>query len=381
MAGKDRARVQTGYWLERARKAVNEVVDAVEHKTGAVTSARQMAARVGDSRDRAVERSAQTRTGQMAGAAMRSLGSLAARLPLTGLTTDAIAARHGLTVLASRLGEHPDDPLVGAQLVDALARADADRRRYRAVRTVVDPTSWVTRSATAAVGDVGRDRDPFADRLARSVYALALADLREDPADGRAWHALARVHLARGDAAGARQFAKLAALAEPAERALALVTLARAEVTAGLLPEADRFADLAVAAGQSVGWEVRSSAHERAAADDEPSAVRRARLDQVAQWRSMVRAEDRAAYFGVHVDAGDVAAALKDSQQRKVSRLADDARTLAESARPGPGVDGTPPPPPSLLVPPPPTTAPTSSSALPPLPPRSPLPPPPGVRS
>jgi hypothetical protein len=390
MAGKDRLGAQAGYWLARAKQAAQSAAATIEERTGAVTSARRAADGLRSRRDRVAERSAQTRTGQAAGAAMRSLAGLASRLPLTGLTTDTIAASYGLAPLAEHLREHPDDPMAGARLLDAMARADVARGRYRAVRTVVDPTSWVTRSVSGTVAGVGREGEqvPFAERLGRSVYALAVADLREDPADGRAWHALARVHLARGDIAGARQLAKLAILADPAERAVALVTLARAELAAGMLPDADRLATAAVERGQSVGWEVRGDVHRAAALRDQVASERNERLNGSADWAAQVLVDDRIEYYGVHVDAAGAARTVAAGQQRKASTLADQARLLgtrasqaaasivapagpAPAPATAPASDAPPaawapptgvPPPPSLASPPLPSPPPPGSS-------------------
>ena len=362
MSGKDRFGTQASYWIVRAKQAASAASAKVDERTGAVSAARRAAGRVASRRDRFVERSSTTRTGRAAGKAMRSLASVAARMPLTGLTTDAMSARHGLAPLTEHLKEHPDDPMAGALLLDAMSSAEADRRRYRAVRTAIDPTSWVTRSVTSTVGEMGREEGiagmPFAERLARSVYSLAVADLREDPTDGRAWHALARVHLARGDANGARQFAKVAVLSDPEERAVALVTLARAELLAGLLPEAERVAALAIAAGQTCGWQVRNDVHESAALHDVQADARRARLDEAAGWLSMIDDEDRIEYFGVHVDGAGMLRGVVSAQRRKTASLASSARSVAAKVgdgRPSSGAAPLPPPAPSM---PPPTASP-----------------------
>jgi hypothetical protein len=222
--------------------------------------------------------------------------------------------------------------MAGARLVDAMARADAERRGYRTARTIVDPTSWVTRAASGSLGAIGRDRDPDRDRLARSTWALAVGVLRQDPANGGAWHALARVHLTRGDGDGARRFAELAALADPGERSAALVTLARADLLLGDVAAARRSAAAAAAAGQTVGWEVLADAHAAAALDEARPEARRGHLDEAARCRALVDATDRSLYFGVSVDATGVVRAVAAAQRSKTQKLAGDARALTRPA-------------------------------------------------
>ncbi len=353
----DRHRVQLSYWAGRAKKAAKDAAEQVEQRTGTVSAAARAKERLATQRDRLVDRSSRNRAGRAAGAAVRSVASLAARIPLASLTTDAIAARHGLGPLTEHLRANPDDPMAGARLLDALARADVSRRRYRAVRTTVDPTSWVTRTVTATAAEMGRTEAPFSDRLGRSVYALAVDDLRTDPSDGRAWHALARVHLARGDADGARRLATIAALADPTERSVALVTLARAEFSAGATTEADRIAAAAVAAGQSVGWEIRVDVCVAGAVTDD--VARSERLEQAAAWSRLVVPDDVVEYFGVHVESGQTLRSVAGAQQRKAIGLAAPIRRRLASPSPG---DALPPP----TVGPPPGLPPPVGGPLPP---------------
>lgn len=365
MPGKDRFGVEAEYWLGRAKRATRAAADRIEERTGAVTSARNAADRVASSRDRAVEQSAATRAGRATGTAVRAMANAARRLPLTGLTTDTIAARHGLGPLTEHLRANPSDPMAGARLVDALARAATERRRYRNVRTVVDPTSWVTRAVSGSVGSIGRDVDPDQDRLARSTWALAVSVIRQDPANGGAWHALALVHLARGDGDGARRFAEIAALADPSERPVALVTLARADLALGDVDAAHRSAAAAAGAGQTMGWDVLADAHTAAAVDADDIGSRGPHLDEAARCRALVDDDDRARYTGVHTNAGVVVRAVADAQRAKTAALAERARaaTRAESAvlppprqQPPPQQQQPPPPPPPTSPPPPPTS-------------------------
>ncbi len=359
--GSERRRVQMSYWMARAKQAAQDAAEQVEQRTGTVSAAARAKERLAAGRDRLVERSSERRAGQAAGAAVRSVASLAGRIPLASLTTDTIAARHGLGPLTEHLRAHPDDPMAGARLLDAMARADVSRRRYRAVRTTLDPTSWVTRTVTATAAEMGRTNAPFAERLGRSVYTLAVDDLRTDPGDGRAWHALARVHLARGDADGARRLATLAALADPEERAGALVTLARAEYLFGSLPEADRMAEAAVAAGQTVGWEIRADVCVAAAVQDPTN--RTQRLEQAVAWKRLVEPEDVAEYVGVHVESGRTVRAVAEAQQRKALGLAEPVRRRLAPA-PAPPASSLPPPPSGF--PPPPGFPPPAGGPLPP---------------
>jgi hypothetical protein len=337
--------VQARHWSKRLQRAAGDAAGRVDERTGAVTSARGQLDRLRGARDRAVVGSAQTEAGRTVGDAVRRLAGLAARLPVLSVTTDAITNRHGIPVLVERFRADPSDPMAGVHLLEALARADRDRRRYRAVRTVVDPTSWVVRTATSTAGAIGRETTPFADRLGRSVYGLAAARLREDPADAVAWHGLARVHLLRGDADGAHDLAALAALADPDHTPAALITVARAELARRRLTAADRAAQAAAERGHSVGFEVLVAVHEEAALLDPDPATRAVRLERLPGLLGLVEPAHREHYHGIHVGAGAAVRGTAASQKRKADDLTDRLRAAAAPAAgtspaPAPAAEG-----------------------------------------
>lgn len=340
MGNADDWAVQARHWSKRLQRAAGDAAGRVDERTGAVTSARGQLDRLRGARDRAVVTSGDTGAGRTVGEAVRRVAGLAGRLPLLSVTTDAITNRHGIPVLAERLRADPSDPMAGVHLLEALTRAERDRRRYRAVRTVVDPTSWIVRTATTTAGAVGRESTPFADRLGRSVYGLAAARIREDLTDAAAWHALARVHLVRGDADGARDLATLAALAAPDHTPAALVTVARAELARRRLTAADRAAQAAAERGHTVGFEVLVAVHEEVAVLDPDPATRALRLERLPGLLGLVVPADREHYHGVHVDAGAAVRSTAASQKRKADDLTDRLRaataTTAGSSPAGP---------------------------------------------
>jgi hypothetical protein len=326
-------KVQARAMTERARRAAAELARDVDERTGLVRATNERLDGLRAARDRAVERTAQTRTGRSAGHAVRRFGAVVARMPMLSLTSDVLAARHGVSELADLLREEPDDAMTAVWLLEALQRAERDRRHVRAVRTVVDPTTWVTRATLGTVATVGQEHAPFADRLARATYALACASLRDDPADDRAWHALARLHLHLDDPSGGRDLAALAALVGGAERAGSLATLARAELGLGDLWAADRAAAHAASLGDTIGHEVRAEVHQAALLVDDDPAVRRTRTTAIAALQELVRSEDRARYHGIHVDAAQVLRGTGRAQGRKVVRLGESGRDAAERVR------------------------------------------------
>ena len=329
MGSADDWAVQARHWSKRLQRAATDAAGRIDERTGAVTSARGRLDRVRGARDRAVVGSGDTEAGRAVGDAVRRLAGLAARLPVLSVTTDAITNRHGIPILAERLRADPSDPMAGVHLLEALARADRDRRRYRAVRTVVDPTSWIVRTATGTAGAIGREATPFADRLGRSVYGLAAARLREDPADATAWHALARVHLVRGDPDGARDLAALAALTATDHTPAALVTIARAELVRRRLTAADLAAQAAAERGHTVGFEVLVAVHEEAALLDPDPATRAVRLERLPGLLGLVDPAHREHYHGVHVGAVAAVRGTAASQKRKADDLTDRLRTAA----------------------------------------------------
>ncbi|MCB1002471.1 MAG: hypothetical protein KDB40_24490 [Acidimicrobiales bacterium] len=102
---------------------------------------------------------AATAVGQYAGDAVRRFGDLIARLPIVTWQADAMAARHGVDTLRSRL-ERRDatsstaaDAITAIQLAEALRRIRTERWALRSLMVWVNP---VGTSASTVMGSVAR---------------------------------------------------------------------------------------------------------------------------------------------------------------------------------------------------------------------------------
>lgn len=330
MGWKDKLRAAADEARDRATEAAHRAKQSVEDLHGEdpryqrlKESANRGVARTKELKGRSVEKLGASSAGQAVGSGVRAIGREARRLPLLGVASDAIAHRHGVDDLIALRREDPTDPERTLWLAEALLRAERSTKTYRRVRAVTDPTSMVTRAAMSTAAEIGAEQKlPAAERLLRHAYGLALLRLKDDPRDARAWHVCARVHLAKGDADGARVLAQLAVLAAPEDvEAVGLVTVARAQHALGRRVDAADAARRAVEAGSSLGNEVFA-----ALVRDNPTLSGGERVDKVAALRSRIRPEDRVAYAGVAPSVGGAAAGVAASQVRKTRQTVDRAR-------------------------------------------------------
>ena len=331
MSWKGKLRAAADEARDRAAEAAQRAKDAVEDLHGddpryqrLKDSARRGVARSKDLKDRGVDKLGTTAAGQAVGSGVRAVGREARRLPVLGLAGDAIAQRHGVDRLLELRRQDPSDPERTLWLAEALLRVERSTKTYRRVRAVTDPTSMLTRAAMSTAAEVGAEtRKPAAsERLLRHAYGLALVRLRDDPRDARAWHVCARVHLARGDADGARVLAQLAVLAEPeAVAGVGLVTVARAQHALGRRMDAADAARRAIEEGSSLGNEVFA-----ALVRGNATLSASERIDRAATLRERIRPEDRAAYHGVAPTMSGAAGGVVTAQARKTKESVQRAR-------------------------------------------------------
>lgn len=259
---------------------------------------------------------AQTSVGQKVGSASRHVVGFMAQVPVLSAAVDIMRARHGVDDLYALVQEEPEEPLHYIWLAEAMQRVGTDQKRYVAVRTAVDPSFIVTRTAIKAGTSLGAEvGDPVQIRLLKNAFALSMKRLRADPADSDAMHVLARVYLSQGDHGEAARFAKLAILAQP-ESGLPVITLSRTYQALGQSENAEKAAHIAIERGCSVGHEVLA---ELTLAGDEGTAG--GRIEKYSQLRSMVSAEDRHAYWGPSVDGVDIVESVGTAQLKKTKGL------------------------------------------------------------
>lgn len=330
MSWKDKVRAAADEARDRAAGAASKAKEAVDERAGhdpryqrLKESANRTATRTRDVKDRSVAKLGASSAGRAMGAGVRAVGREARKLPLLGVATDAIAHRHGVDELVRLRREDPSDPERTLWLAEGLARAEKSTKTYRRIRAATDPTSMVSRAAMSTAAKVGAEETmPTMEKLLRHAYGLALMRLRDDPRDGRAWHVCARVHLARGDADGARVLAQLAVLAAPDEVAdTALVTVGRAEHALGRRLDTAIVARRAIEKGSSLGNEVLAAlvrGNDSLSASD--------RIDKAAALRSRICVEDRIAYSGVAPSATSATSGVVSAQVRKTRDTIDRVR-------------------------------------------------------
>jgi hypothetical protein len=256
------------------------------------------------------------------GAAVRRVAHGLSKVPLIGVSGQAVQACHGVALLAERVRVNPQHPVYHLWLAEALLRTERDATRVRVARgatsAVLNPASLVFREAIRASVTLARaDDEPASRRVLRSAWCLACARVRHDPADHEALHVMARVYLAHDMNPQAAQFAGLAAGAgAPAE---SLVTRARALCRDGQLQDAQHEARRAVQRGCSLGNEVLGevlAARLRAGDDPDTAALRRAYAEL-----GPVRREDRTRYCGFAQSAREAASTVASAEREKASAL------------------------------------------------------------
>ncbi|MGQ0573206.1 MAG: tetratricopeptide repeat protein [Pseudonocardia sp.] len=345
MSSADRWRAAAREAAARGRAAVDAAAQRARQADPRVDAlARDAAARLGEAtgrrrerRDELLARAGSSAAGAALGERVRALGRAAGRLPLLSAPMDLFSERSGVDALVAAVQADPGDVMAHLWLGEALATMQADARRFDQVRAVVaavNPASLVLRGAIRTAATLGAaPTDPAGEVFART-RVLAATRLRADPRDAPALHALARVLLATGHPEHAVQPAKLAVAASTgADRARALVILARTYLVLGRDTSAGNVARKAVDAGCSLGWQVLAELLYRdgAIAGDEGTPRHR----HYVELRARVTDDDRRAYHGAHRSAAEVRRSVIDAQRRRARELGEAAAGAAARRLPG----------------------------------------------
>jgi tetratricopeptide (TPR) repeat protein len=271
-----------------------------------------------------------------AGALAATIGGIARRhrkrfgaLPGVTAPVDLIAARHCVDILADRLKEDPTDPRRHVWFAEALQHTRRDIRTWARLRTVMEPSSLLVRTAVRGVTQLGEDgsAEDAETRLLRRAFAISASRVRGGEADPVVLHVLARVYLARGMPAEALRLAGQAFAIESDERADVLVTTARALRRMRRREDAARAAERAVDLGTTLGYDVLA----RLMTTD--GAQLRRDPGRLIELRRKVRAEDRVRYAGAARSGAEIARAVKTAQWQKASTAFADAVGLAARAQ------------------------------------------------
>jgi hypothetical protein len=295
-------------WMKGARALGEEVVSS---STQLVSEGRKMA-------DEALASAAGTRVGSVVGHRSRQLFGFLGQLPVLSVAVDAMRARHGVDHLYELVRAQPTEPRPYIWLAEAMRRVDEDRRRYIAVRAVIDPTSIVARAALTATTSLGAEqREPTSMRILRNAFVLAVQRLRAGSGDGDTLDVLARVYLFMGDLPEGARFAKLSILAEP-ENGHRMFTLARAYQALGQSANARRAAELAVTRGCSVGHDILA---EMVLSGE--SLTPQVRIGEYSRLKDLVSTADRQVYWGPSVEGLDILQGLGEAQATRARLILD----------------------------------------------------------
>lgn len=295
-------------WMKGARTLGEDVVSS---SAQLISEGRRKA-------DEALANAAETRAGSVVGERSRQIIGFLGQLPVLSVAVDTMRARHGVDHLYDLVRAQPTQPRPYIWLAEAMRRVDEDRRRYVAVRTVIDPTSIVTRAAlTATTGLGAEDGEPPTIRILRNAFALAVQRLRAQPGDGDTLDVLARVYLFMGDVPEAVRFAKLAILTEP-DNGHRVMTLARAYQALGQSDNARRAAELTVSRGCSVGYDILAEE-----VLNGESLTPQERISEYSRLKDLVTPEDRQAYWGPSVEGLDIVQGLGEAQAARARVILD----------------------------------------------------------
>jgi tetratricopeptide (TPR) repeat protein len=311
--------LSTEDWYKATKEASKEVAGGAKHIYS-----------VG--RDVAVElanEASQTDAGRTVGAFTRDGLGFLSKLPVLSAVGDAFRAANGIDALTNHLRENPQDAERHLLLAEALKRLETDQRRYRAIRTAVDPSYLIVDGALRSTASLGTDleSDDVPTRLLKNAFALSLQTLKKTPRDARALHVLARVYLVTGHSGEAVRFAKLAILAAPHE-GMPMYTLGRAYLALNQRENAERAAYLAVERGASCAYDLLGEL-----AITSESGTSATRVDAYVHHRSLSTPECRAQYWGPAATGVDLVSAVGAAQFAKSQALFDSLRQQLVSER------------------------------------------------
>ncbi len=267
-----------------------------------------------------------TERGRRLGQFARRYGGKAASLPVLSIVSDAINERSGVVAHRAALQGRPEGLFENLWLGEALLAAEADRALYAAAQTAMNPQSLVTREAMKSISTLGAEakQSPSSQYLQRA-RVLSLRSLQADEGDGIAWHVLSRVYLAQKEPELAIEPAKRAVLGT-ANPGLALVTLARAYLAAGLIASARRAAELSIEEHCSLGYEVLA---ELVFLEDIHKTTA-ARLRAFERHRNQITDADLKEYYGTCRSGSAIARGIWLSQWSKTRASSASVRSSAQ---------------------------------------------------
>jgi hypothetical protein len=304
---------------------------AGELARAAAAKAKALGSHGQESKDALTAKAGASRSGAAVGRGARRVAAEMQRLPLLSAPGDVLRAKNAVFELTERFEAEPENPYTSLWLGEALKALERDTRVLVAARSALNPTTLLTRQALKTGAELGAESSlPASERMLNRAFYLADQRLRTAGFDAHALHVIARVYLAKRSAESAVDPAKLA-LADATDpgRGHFLFTLGRAYLAVGRPADARRAAELSIASGTTLGYELL--AETLFLGEDEADSKKRHHdfVDLLAR----VRADDRAEYHGTERSGSDTVAAVLESQKAKLADTVERGKSGWRAAR------------------------------------------------
>jgi len=270
------------------------------------------------------EQISQHSSGQKAGRAVRKVGSVINNLPLLSAAADSIRAKNCIDLLIENLRNHPDNAYANLWLAEGLIKTSQDLKKYRYVKGVIDPSSFLIAGALQTTAEFGTSQRKTDEKLLIRAWSLAISELKDNPRSSSALDVLSRVYLAKGDLKRSMSTAKCAILANSKDP-LPRITFSRALLASGRLADAQKIALGATHLGSSVGFLIAAEAEQLEARDGNKIEL----TERVRRYEELVQRvtiEDRKKYNGAFREAREIASATKDLQVDKTNKALSTAK-------------------------------------------------------
>jgi hypothetical protein len=305
---------------------------AVEAAKDAAAKLKKLGSWGSKTRDAVTAAASASEKARTVGRGLRALSGELQRLPVVSLPADLLRAKSSIAELAERFRAEPENPYASLWLGEALKALERDTRYYLVARGVLQPTALLASQALKTGALVGAEpAESASERMLARAFELAERRLK-DGFDAHALHVIARVYLARRTPDAALEPARLA-LADASEtgRGAFLFTLGRALLGTGRLSEARRAAELAIAAGMSLGHELLAELLFR----DDDAGEEAGRRQAYVELLDRVDERDRIGYFGTSRSGSDVVRVTLGAQREKLADALDRGRSGWRAAKVG----------------------------------------------
>lgn len=266
-----------------------------------------------------LESASEHEAGRLAGSAVRKIGSLISDIPILSAAVDGIRATNCVDLLVENLKLKPSDKYANLWLAEGILKTAEDIEKYQMLRGAFEPSSLLLVAAAKQVSGFGKDKLPSHERLLRRAWLIASKELKAHPRNCGSLDVLARVQLAKGNAAAAIELGSAAVVADP-KYAVARITLSRALLASKQTEKALRWARSSVECGSTLGFAIEARASQELEMKSAASTIAD-RMREYEGLMSRVKRADRVTYHGAYRDSTEILRALREEQFDKAKEL------------------------------------------------------------